>query len=456
MPREVARGASNHVITPEYRAATAAAVAIGCAPSIAIPLDHSVRAGSVGEAGKKGVWEGKKGKHQVKRKACAIGVALMIAGAASVQWAAKAEPTYESLDELMARWQSLGKELKDLPSEDRSEEGREFMRQIGWDHIYYLCLKDSPGVTPGSEGVLGNLVRGRLHLNQPPVADMAALVADTSVCLECQRMVVLYVARHKETFRAGPEGEVLAKAFLKLADSGATPQGVRHSLEHGAAFLWASDVMMQHIMAHCRSGDPDRVRRGIGMLGESKDERASDSLAAMVGQLAAEGSNREALAIGMQQLAAKLGLEAFKTIRGIFESTSDPVIRRDALRALASTQDPRAYPILLAEYDDRSTGIVDSTHASGNRDKRQFYYELWFMVRKAEPGLIKVLEEGSPEEIDLAIELLDRESRFGLPASRDVLYEGLEEYGAQAGEARRRRVDEILARFRAYPDPRSK
>ncbi|MCK4303775.1 MAG: hypothetical protein KAY24_06020 [Candidatus Eisenbacteria sp.] len=392
----------------------------------------------------------------MSKASCAFWVGIWLVCANQLGWAQDEASRYESLDELMARYRAHASSLPSLRGEERTERALEFFTTVPWDQIHYLCIKDNPTVTPASSGILMDIVRGKLHSEAPLVDEMVFLLTDPSTCRACLQATVMYISHEKVGYRERPEGGRLAKAMLELADTGTLEQGICFALEQGAAYLSASEDIMRRMTAHCHSGVPERIEHGIAMLGDSKDERAADTLVAMVDRLAVDPSaTRKAKASAMRHAAERAGLAAYEPIRGVFESAPDRPLRWDALKGLALTQDPRARPLILAEYADGTTGIADSTNTMEDLDNRRFYYELWFMTRLAEPGLMRVLGEGEPEEIALALELLDRESRFGLPESRETLYSALEARRGMTGDpAERTRIEEILARFRAYPEQR--
>ncbi len=380
--------------------------------------------------------------------------ALVVALALVHTGAPRADEPRRSLREILEQRNVVIEPLVGADQATRDAAARAYLGGIPWDDIVYLCAQGSPGVEPGSERLLQSLVKARLHALQPSVEELADLVADTRMNQECQQAIVLYVSSRKDEFKGTPEGAMLARAFLDLSDSGARDVGIAYSLEFGAAYLMADDGLMERMMSHCRSGDPGRVRQGLNMLGSCLDERAGDSLLALLHGMGRTLSDPKGLKMLMNNTARRTGRAAYPDLAAIHAAATDSLTRSDALEALALTGETEALRRILEAYDDAATGIADSTHALSNENGRLFYYGLWFDTRLAEPALIRLLSEGTPSEVELAIELLDRESRFGLPAGREEVYRPLERLLPSADQTRKVRIQGMLDRFRSYPDPR--
>jgi len=363
------------------------------------------------------------------------------------------ERTYENVGEVLSSWQVYIETLRDLPQEERVRKSLAFFGWIPWEQICDWCSEGSPGVAdPEEESALEQLVDSKLRASAPDVNALADLLTNPDIVAACQRAAVRYISRERERFVGRPEAKILAEAFLMLADSGEPDGGIRFSLERGAICLWASDELMRRMLTHCRSGDRMRMEQGVTMLGQSRDERAADSLVAFVEELAEAGTHPWVLGKALTAAAKTCGPRAFDAIEGIWRTAPDSTLRRAALIALSRTGDWRVHSILLAEYGDSESGIADSTHAS--TDRRGFYWDLWLMTRLAEEGLIRALREGNDREVALTLQLLDRESRFGRAATGEDLYRALEEVAQSAGEAEKdKRIRQILERFRSYPEP---
>jgi hypothetical protein len=209
------------------------------------------------------------------------------------------------------------------------------------------------------------------------------------------------------------------------------------------------------MMRYGRSEDARVAKHAVDMLQSSRDPRASDSLIALVRELKAASRHPEVCKRAVHIMGVRCDAKIWQFLVEYLREAkrAEPaVIATEALNSMAYCQDPRFYPILLAEYADSATGIVDGTREIEDRDLRARYYTLWHFTRVAEPGIIEILEADAPEASQ-AVELLDRASRFGSPASHEGLLAPLEAWGLRRGEPWAGRSAQIATRFRSHPDP---
>lgn len=360
---------------------------------------------------------------------------------------------WSSVGELLEDWHAYQRTLTELSREERVAIGLAFFEPLAWSTVLDWCREGHPAAASEEEreallGIVSSKLRGR----GPGVDTLLALLADSGIVSFCQEPVVKYISKNRALFAGKSDGERLARAFLALADSRARTRGVQFQLERGAVCLWDGDELMTRMMAHCRSGDELRMGQGVALLGIALDARATDSLMTFTRSLVETGAHPRVLEKTLVAAGRRGRGRAFEIIRDVFEGTPQAPVRRAALLGLGWTGDQRAHAILLREYADSTTGIVDSTQALS--EERGRYWDLWLTTRIAEPSLIEALREGRLEEALLALELIDRQSRYGPPASEEI-YETLETWAAGASAAERDRVDQIIRRFRAYPDYRT-
>ncbi|MBD3236453.1 MAG: hypothetical protein GF330_07105 [Candidatus Eisenbacteria bacterium] len=361
---------------------------------------------------------------------------------------------WSNVAELLADWKTYQRTLAELPREERVAVGLAFFEPLDWGTLIDWCREGHPAASSEAERrALQSVVDSKLRWRGPSADTLAMIVGDSRVVSGCQEPVVKYISKNRGLYAGTPAGEMLARAFLALADAQVRSPGVGFQLERGAVCLWDGELLMARMMEHFRSGERRRMEQGVAMLGLSIDPRAADSLLTLTRRLADSGRHPRVLEMAVATAGRRLGPRAFDVAHHVFRTTDDPGVRRAALQGMAWSGDWRSHAILLRQYDDSLAGIADSTHAAGGEAAHR-YWDLWLSTRLAEPSLIEALEEGSYGDALLALELIDRESRYGPPASRDSLYEALEAWAAGASAADADRVRQIIGRFRAYPDRR--
>lgn len=408
-----------------------------------------------------------------------LGHCVAASASLAVLSAASAQGALPSLQDLVAQRDSLLVGLRDASHEERQGAAAQFLRSVSWDQICYLCEENSPGASAAEMQLLRNFVRGRLNVAPPAAEELAWLLRHPLMREGCQQEIVQYVSHARAQYRGTEDGEVLARAFLDLADSGVRPPGINRRLEVAAAYLWADPSLMARMMEYCWDPDPQRVLHGVTMLEGSLDPASGDSLLAVVEVRGDTIDDPKVQAVLMKATAIRAGAKAYDALHRFYAALADANFEESttqsapessavsalaypggglsayALEALVRTGDRRALELLLDAYGDRTTGIADTTSSRHDPDRRSRYYQLWFLVRLAEPRLMRLLAEGDQDDVDLAIELLDRESRFGVPAARDTLYQAMESAARRAATPAAERLESILQRFRAHPDPRA-
>ncbi len=381
-------------------------------------------------------------------------VALAVSGGAAAASGTDARQSgFETIEELMARYRAYAESLRDLPPDIRSAKAkREFFGALPWDEICFLCRKDSSGAAPGEGKGLQDLVLARLQGRPATIEQISSLLEDPRYSNRCKKGVVMYLYAVKDSLRGVDGVERLARALLNLADSGTVDRGIAAQLEHAAAYLWASDDLMRRMMAHCYSSEDWEVEQGLSMLKDARDPRASDSLVVAVEHLVETAWESPLLGKAFMISVERLGGRMFDLMAQVYRESLNPLMRRTALKALARTGDRRFYGILLDAYAS-SPFPYEPDSLQKRTPAYAHFYGLWEAARFAEPAMMRDLESGKDAEAcSLAIRILDLESRFGLPENRPEIYEVLERFAARHPEYASK-VEEIVRRFRSYPDP---
>ena len=359
----------------------------------------------------------------------------------------------ETLFELESRWQAMGAEISSLGRQERLERAAEFFATIAWADVLRYCGEAS-SAGPDLSQFLAGLVDGKLRQGNATTAEMLAIVGDPEMGEACLGSVVKHIFAHRDSIRQSADAKLFAMAFLDLADSGTLPAFRARQLERGAANLWSGSGIEARALRYSRSEDETLVGHGVGMLCEDSSSRPHDSLVAVTRELAAHRRYPRALARALNGLSACCGSDYFDFFLELLgESGGDQEQRKDILQAIGRSQDPRSYAILIAEYGDGESGIVAETHAIEDPARKSFYWNLWYATRLAEPGIIDLLDEDGAEG-EIAVDLLDRASRFGLPETREAILQSMERWAVRRGGDWGARVQAIAGRFRAFPEAR--
>jgi hypothetical protein len=336
----------------------------------------------------------------------------------------------------------------------------DFLAAIPWAQVVFYCGDYSDNLAPERQQFLAGFVDAMLRRTGPAVPSLAAMIADPEMNPACQGAVAKFISARRDSFLQREDCEQLGRAFFALAESGTRPPRVTFDSYAAAAMLWGGEPVMRRAMADARAPEAEefQVQQGIEMLGNMRDGRATDSLQTVLAEFVAAERFGKPLAKGVMALAYRGGPSRFGFLHGIFQRRPldhHDTLCRGLLLAMARTGSPAAYPVILEIYADQASGIADSTWAfkGVDKDRYSFYYWLWESTWAAEPSIIAALQADAPEAYT-AVELLDRASRFGLPASGEGLLRPLLTWGERHGEPWQARTALIAKRFRSYPDQR--
>jgi len=362
----------------------------------------------------------------------------------------------ESFEEAEGRWLDYLDGLGPLSREERMEKARQFFLTVEWENLHYYCTDSHAQAGPSASSALGSMVDARLRAGDWDPAVIAAMLSDPGCNAHCQRAILQQFRTRVDSLRSLPEAAIYSEALLALADSGARQAGVGRQIERAAAALDATPSLMDRMMGYARADDSVLRVHGTAMLRESCDPAARDSLRVVADELLAQGGWERPLGQALIGLSegedARRHFDFFEGVAAVAEGEVGRGLYHETLCAMARSGDPRAYPHILAAYGDSLTGIADKTSALPQGKLRQRYWNLWHMTRLCERGMIEVFEENAPGASE-ALELLDRASRFGLPALREEILAPLQAWGARQDAATAARAAEVLERFRAWPDP---
>ncbi len=361
----------------------------------------------------------------------------------------------ESLYELEVRWRELRAGMPEMSREQRLGAATAFFSTIPWDRIMSYCGEGASAGPDLGEFIFG-LVDGKLRSGDWQAADLAAIISDPDMASSCQSAIVKHIYTHREAIAETDAAPVLAQAFITLADSDSRSLNHGRQLELGAANLWGGGGILSRMLRYSRGDEKEIVRHGIRMFCETTAPEPMDSLAVITRELAEHRRYPRALGRALIGLSECCGATYFDLFLEMLETSGEDLqLRRDALKAMGRSGDPRSYALLVDEYKDSETGIVDATHAIEDRDLRSFYWNLWLATRLAEPGMIDLLD-GDGDHAEEAIELLDRASRFGLADTREEILTAMERWAARRGSLWPERVATIADRFRSFPETRQR
>jgi|AMFO01.1.fsa_nt_gi hypothetical protein len=386
----------------------------------------------------------------------ALVLAALVQGPA---WGQETQGT--ELERVLRAWSDSLKAWQALPDSLRREKAKQFLAGISLERIRKICQEEMPAEL---ERTLKGFMKARLEAAPLSALDLAALLSDVEVKAPCHQGIVLFLSHNRERYDTPENAEVLARAMLDLADESGYPEGIRHQLEMGAAYFSSSDLLYRRMLAYRDSGDARQQVWAVDLMWESRDPRARKLLRETLEIYWRRGPSK-ALYRAMTKAAERLGPEVFPTLAAIFREAPDPDTWRAALEALGRCRAPRAMGIILAAYGDSATGIRDRTDEIVDRAEYSRYYHLWLATRLLEPTLVEALEGEDAELARQALELLDRESRFGAAANPDAVIGALQSFANKAprdlswravetaGRFERRR-QEVEARRQELPFPR--
>jgi hypothetical protein len=303
------------------------------------------------------------------------------------------------------------------------------MRRYDAVEIALMCRECEKDSRLGAD--LAGFLRARFSLLPPGAEELAAMFRDLTLGIPCHGTAIQYLSTNRDAF--GPAGgETLAAALIFLSDRSAYGLETRRQFDLAAAYLSGGDRVLERIRARLDSDDPAERETGIGMARESRDPRAAGLLTGLMDRLTARGETPSPDLLVVY--ATKSGRGAYDRIHPFYERAGDAGFRMRALEALCSTTDPRAIRDLLDAYADAGTGIRDSTSRIPDRAERRRYEQLWSCARTLEPAVVASLRGGDPLLRMAALEVADRESRFGPPAEPRGLLGALRAFAAESGQ----------------------
>lgn len=353
---------------------------------------------------------------------------------------------HETLSALIARWTTYQEQYKDLPRDERMRETKKFFLTIPWDDIEYLCREGSPGVGPDSTDVMRFVMTYRLEVGAPPVAALAKFIANPDYAVPCRFPILVWSFQHRDSLSAD-ERQLLAGAHLTAAAYPGIQDYFQEQFYIGAVALVASDSLMNGMMAWARSGDEKLEARGVRMLASSVDPRGPDSLAALAGLYYAAGS--PVLDVVLVQCRKDCAERALPTFIATAENPRSLEQRLSALEAIGQVPTPAAARAILDQYADGGV-IADSTFAAVG-ERGAHYYALWLATRVAEPHLNAWLREGNEGDAELAVELIDREVRYGPPDRDPEVIAALEAWAERAPAEKAARARGVKTRAENPP-----
>lgn len=357
------------------------------------------------------------------------------------------------LPTLTAAWADSNRVWQGMPDADRRAHMRAFFTPFQGGDLCRIC-RESAGAKE-TERVAEGFLRAKFESVPPTTEELVALLQDLTVGPGCHKVVVQFLSRTKDSY-SQVDGDRIGQALLGLADHAAYPVGVETMLEVAAAHLSRADALLSRIEKYAASPQPDERMRAIDMMAESKDPRAADLMERTI-----EDYHRKGLMPSPRILVAagiRLGSRAYPFLEWCLVTTSDEPTRMKALEGLAHTKDPRAMRRLLAAYGDSLTGIQDVVPNALDRATKEHYFQLWYCIRLLEPTIIQALPGPDPRLRAEALELVDRESRYGIPADSPGITQALRGHAGLPGQdpANIKRVMEILARFEERESERPK
>jgi hypothetical protein len=257
------------------------------------------------------------------------------------------------------------------------------------------------------------------------------MLRDATLGTPCHGTVIQVVFRNRDAYTSA-EGDTLAAAMLALTDRAAYDDDVRGQLEKASAYLSSADRVLARMRSKLDSADPKEREAGIAMAGESRDPRVTGLLSDLIDRFQARAEFPPTRLLNVY--ATKSGRAGYDRIHRFYQSSGDADFKLRALEAICSTADPRAMRDLLEAYGDAKTGIRDSTAQMANGTEKNRYQRLWSYTRIMEPTLVESLDGDDPILRTTALELADRESRFGPPVEPGELTRALRAFASSPGQ----------------------
>ncbi len=377
-------------------------------------------------------------------------VALLAAGLA-LAIGLPAEPaaaTEVSIEALTATWRDSISAWADKPEGVRRERATRFFAGVSVAHLIRLCSAE-PGEGPSSPGSVSGLLEARMRLSPLMFDEIIEILDDLDVQAHCQKTLIRHISLMKETL-SRPERETAAEVMLRIADSEGQSPSVRNQLEIAAAELSIQDAVLQRMLTYVDSRAEDLRLQGFSMMVHSRDPRANDILFERLHLLRKQGELPPVSVLIM--LGTAKGREAYDILFSFYEMSTREDHLRGATHGMAHSGDPRFMAVLLGLYDDEDTGIRDATSELPDRDERNRHFNLWHMTRLMEPTIVEAFNGDNPELSRQALELIDRQSRYGIPADPSGMAKALRiARERSAGDAAMlERLDQIGARFEIH------
>ncbi len=371
-----------------------------------------------------------------------------------------ADPTLgaeeESLKDLLARWRAFSEPLKELTREERLARVPEFFEGIDVEHLHRLCHECRERGDAEEETVLMNLLQARFRYARPSAEELARFIGDTLAAPSCEMVAVNFSARMREAF-SDPDRALLSQAALAAADRpGLTPQK-SGAMERAAAALSTTQEVLERVQTYFESDSDSLWLRAVWLTRDTPDDVATDLLLARFDEVVRDVGRHPVSFPAMIIAAATRGqARALGAIEQLLAGDVDWEIRRQAIMALGYIQDPAALRLLLDMYRDQETGIRDETWAITDPQERSFYDNLYRATRMNEAAVIEQLASGESEPARWAFELIDRAVRFGKLVNPDAVIRGLEAYAERVPASEGARVQDVIRRVKAPPDPASR
>lgn len=344
--------------------------------------------------------------------------------------------------EVLAAWQDSGKVWAALPEDAQEARAKKFLSAFHVSDFQRLCREAASGDAADMPGFLAL----KLLVDPLPAADLSILLEDLGLGDGCHKAVVQHLGRARDSFQ-GDDRERLADALLKLADESGYAKGIKNQLESAAASFTSRDELLERMRSYSSSEDENVQLHGIKLMSLSADPRARDLMKEFVQRYTDRGKVPSARVL--VYLGETLGSDAFEDLLSFREGLQTEEERFHVLRAMAHTRDPRVFPLLLEAYNDRSTGILNNTFALEDKAERSRHFRLWVLCRVLEPALIEALTGDDPRLQGEAVEILDRESRYGVAEDMEGVMSALNEVAStpDVGQELARRLRGIISRF---------
>ncbi len=368
---------------------------------------------------------------KIARRAAAIGIAIsMLSGFSAAGHPAHAGASAPNLQEALVAWRDSLRTWSTFSETRRHERSKEFMRRFDASDIAVICRECAQDTRLGVDGAA--FLRARFALLPPGAGELASMFRDVTLGMPCHGTAIQAVFRNRDAFTA-EEGDNLGEAMLALADRAAYGDELRGQLEKASAYLSSADRVLEGIRSRIDSADPKEREAGIAMAGESRDPRVTGLLSDLIDRFQA-GAEFPPTRL-LNAYATRSGRAGYDRIHRFYERSGDADFKLRALEAVCSTADPRAMRDLLEAYGDATTGIRDSTAQVANRTEKNRYQRLWSYTRILEPTLVESLDGGDPLLRTTALELADRESRFGPPVEPGELMRALRAFASSPGQS---------------------